>query len=181
MWKTLEFSFSQYRVHFTSHYTVSLLSPLFSDFHSSSTQRATLFPILSSSRQFFVRWTRISYALAPCSPRRSPPPSASFSSPSSLLISSTYPHHDFSSLRSGSRPRVPTKWAAPLARARGTQLKVSHTGGHAVPRRAATTESILRLEARFPLVVSSLRSSFLFSPKSIRGCRLYSVALFRFN
>jgi len=58
------------------------------------------------------------------------------SSPSRLSSSSTYLpylHHDFSSLRSGSRPRVPTKWAAPLAR--GTQLKVSHTGGHAAPRR----------------------------------------------
>lgn len=155
--KPLEFSLSQYRVHSTSYYTVSLLAPLFPDFHSSSIQRATLFPILSSSRQFFVRWTRISYALAPSFPS-SPslalrvillPPSSSSPPP-------TYLHHDFSSLRSGSRPRVPTKWAA-RARAHGTQLKVSHTGGHAVPRRDDRIDPSLRSQ--------------------IPACRLFSAVL----
>lgn len=141
-----------------SYYTVSLLASLFPDFHSSSIQRATLFPILSSSRQFFVRWTRISYALAPSFPSSLSlalrvilfPPSSSSPPP-------IYLHHDFSSLRSGSRPQVPTKWAAPLARARGTQLKVSHTGGHAVPRRDDRIDPSLRSQ--------------------IPACRLFSAVL----
>jgi len=92
------------------------------------------------------------------------PPSFA-SSPSRLPLPPTFPttYTTISpSLRSGSRPRVPAKWAAPLAR--GTQLKVSHTGGHAALRRAATTttESIprlLRLDSS--LVVSAVLPSLI--------------------
>lgn len=83
------------------------------------------------------------------------PPRVILLPPSSSSPPPTYLHHDFSSLRSGSRPQVPTKWAAP--RAHGTQLKVSHTGGHAVPRRDDRIDPSLRSQ--------------------IPACRLFSAVL----
>lgn len=107
-------------------------------------------------------------------PRRSPCRPLSRRLSFSLSLSSStstyllpYLHRDFSSLRSGSRPRVPTKWAAPLAR--GTQLKVSHTGVRTEPCRAATTGIDPPIRVSFRSQIP--RSSSPRPSKLIRGRR----------
>lgn len=91
------------------------------------------------------------------SPRRPPSPSASFSSflPPHLLHLPT-PRFLVPSFRF-STPSPDEMGRSARARAHGTQLKVSHTGGHAVPRRDDRIDPSLRSQ--------------------IPACRLFSAVL----